>query len=283
MSDPRPIRIERYLKQLKESASKLTEVAMTRQHFIAIANLIKQLPSDIRADIASQFADFLATTNSAFNRQRFLDACNEDRQRHDIVFVSHGSTGPFRRHRTLDHGYSTECGYTNGVLGIEIHYDHDRDDVTDCPNCFPQSGKVVESKSRRGYKGRVSEEFKESYFPSVAEVVADLLNIQAEGPIDGDYMDVRLQVYPDWQWVIRTGDASYDLDHHGYWGAGEVSISDTREDLTALANDLIDQAMESLAQMGDMDESRILKAIESVARGASASKVVADLIGGRRK
>ena len=62
---------------------------------------------------------------------------------------------------------------------------------------------------------------------------------------DDKIVDVRLQVYENGQWAIREGDASYDTDHHGYWGA---STLEPRSNCRELARDLIDQAAEHAAQ-----------------------------------
>ncbi len=62
--------------------------------------------------------------------------------------------------------------------------------------------------------------------------------------------DVRLQVYPDGSWALRTGLSDYDQDHRGFWGAS--SISWDRQDLSSLARDLIEQARDHKAQCEPM-------------------------------
>lgn len=48
---------------------------MTKKDFIAIAKLIfAEADYVVRSRTAARFADFLATTNPRFNRDRFLDA-----------------------------------------------------------------------------------------------------------------------------------------------------------------------------------------------------------------
>lgn len=61
-------------------------------------------------------------------------------------------------------------------------------------------------------------------------------------------VDVRLQVYPDGDWAIRTGSSDYDLDHRGYWGASSIAPSDSDEMTRALARDLIGQALDACAE-----------------------------------
>lgn len=56
--------------------------------------------------------------------------------------------------------------------------------------------------------------------------------------------DIRLQVYDDGSWTLHTGDACYDTDHSGAWGAATLSVSDTA--YYAIAQDMI-------AQLGDYE------------------------------
>lgn len=71
--------------------------------------------------------------------------------------------------------------------------------------------------------------------------------IEAE---DGDEqaIDVRLQVYEDGRYCVRSGDASYDQDHRGFWGASSVAAEDSDADLSQLARDLVAQALDHCAQ-----------------------------------
>ena len=55
---------------------------MTRQHFQFIAEAMQRLPHDAeldRYDIIDLFAHELKRTNSAFNVERFRDACDVER------------------------------------------------------------------------------------------------------------------------------------------------------------------------------------------------------------
>ena len=89
--------------------------------------------------------------------------------------------------------------------------------------------------------------------PSIKDVAAAL---RRRKPRKGDCqdefgnegMDIRLQVYPDGNWAIRTGDSSYDLDHRGYWGAGFITPSTNCREL---AKDLIGEADEHAAMCGE--------------------------------
>jgi hypothetical protein len=60
-------------------------------------------------------------------------------------------------------------------------------------------------------------------------------------------VDVRLQVH-DGTWAIHAGDASYDQDHRGFWGASSVSANTDGDDLTSILEDLVDQALEHASQ-----------------------------------
>jgi hypothetical protein len=76
-------------------------------------------------------------------------------------------------------------------------------------------------------------------FPSIKDVANDLrlANKQVEGSCD-----VRLQVSESGSWEIRVGDASYDLDHRGYWGASGVPGDGHRFNSIETARELLDQA-----------------------------------------
>jgi hypothetical protein len=59
--------------------------------------------------------------------------------------------------------------------------------------------------------------------------------------------DIRLQFFSEDSWYLHSGDASYDTDHSGYWGA--VVLTTEEYDATELAQELIDQATEHCAQV----------------------------------
>jgi len=58
-------------------------------------------------------------------------------------------------------------------------------------------------------------------------------------------IDVRLQIQEDGSWSIHAGDAQYDTDHTGYWGA---SMVDSDSDAGEVVLDLVGQAMSDFAQ-----------------------------------
>lgn len=71
-------------------------------------------------------------------------------------------------------------------------------------------------------------------------------------------IDVRLQVCSKEDgggWTIHTGDASYDQDHRGYWGAGCVTADDTPDTLKALANEMIEEAVEQAVENDDFEDT----------------------------
>lgn len=80
------------------------------------------------------------------------------------------------------------------------------------------------------------------------EQIADLLEDQAYWMRDNDLpeTDIRLQLQPDGSWNLHSGDASYDTDHSGYWGAVVLDAYDY--DAMGLASELIEQAEEHRAQ-----------------------------------
>lgn len=87
-------------------------------------------------------------------------------------------------------------------------------------------------------------------FPSIKDVAAALLAVKADvGDVETDEdgeqgIDVRLQI-TEGGWDVHSGDAQYDTDHRGYWGAGWVSQgTNVRE----LARELIAEAKDDEAQ-----------------------------------
>ncbi len=94
-------------------------------------------------------------------------------------------------------------------------------------------------------------------FPKIDEVASDLRAInkqQLESDDADEGIDVRLQVYPDGHWAVRSGSSDYDQDHRGYWGSSSVPGDNRRFDSKALARDLIGQAKESFSMGGDLEE-----------------------------
>lgn len=99
-------------------------------------------------------------------------------------------------------------------------------------------------------------------WPSVADVADYLRDVSADyTPSEEDQAhaakfgeectcDVRLQVYPSGQWIVRTGSSDYDQDHRGYWGASGVPARGVEFDAEAVAENLIDQAREDYATSG---------------------------------
>lgn len=55
--------------------------------------------------------------------------------------------------------------------------------------------------------------------------------------------DVRLQVHEGW--TVHHGDAQFDQDHRGLWGAGSVSARDSLATLRETARGLVSEALDS--------------------------------------
>jgi hypothetical protein len=90
-------------------------------------------------------------------------------------------------------------------------------------------------------------------FPTVAEVAEELRAVQMGVAWDDieegePGVDVRLQVGEGGSWAVHSGDASYDTDHSGFWGAGSL---DAITDCDALAAELIEEAKDHAAQCGE--------------------------------
>lgn len=85
--------------------------------------------------------------------------------------------------------------------------------------------------------------------PSVNRLLPLLKGVRrdAQDPATGGEIDVRIQVLGPEDWFFRTGDASYDTSHHGYWGAGTVAHDDTDDTLLEIAQDLIEQVLSEAA------------------------------------
>ena len=86
--------------------------------------------------------------------------------------------------------------------------------------------------------------------PKPKEVADELMAIAAEIEGYGDVpeTDVRLQVMDNGSWSVHSGDASYDTDHRGYWGASTVDAKLSKRDAMEIAKDLIDQVEDQYAQ-----------------------------------
>lgn len=88
-------------------------------------------------------------------------------------------------------------------------------------------------------------------FPTRDELVndmAEMLDVPVESGVD---LDVRLQVLDDGTWNLHYGDAQYDIDHHGYWGASAITVGMRRKELADIADDLISQAEDHHAQVDE--------------------------------
>ncbi len=93
--------------------------------------------------------------------------------------------------------------------------------------------------------------------PNAAEVLASLVSAWAgidwadvakhNGPEERS-VDVRLQVLATDSWDLHTGDASFDQDHRGHWGASSLNKGDTLDTLAQTARDLLAEVGECAAQ-----------------------------------
>jgi len=75
------------------------------------------------------------------------------------------------------------------------------------------------------------------------------------GPNDsnnGSHIELRLQVYPSGEWVLRWGDPQYDQDHRGWWGNSFLPGMDASdEQIYTIASNLVDQAADMAAMDND--------------------------------
>lgn len=110
-----------------------------------------------------------------------------------------------------------------------------------CPNC----GTPFETKEEAVKKESQVEERLRG-IPSVRDLVQELKYAREDAAEYETDIDVRLRVHGG-SWELKTGDAQYDTDHRGYWGASSVSARDTDRDLMNTAEDLIDQVEDDYA------------------------------------
>ena len=92
-------------------------------------------------------------------------------------------------------------------------------------------------------------------FPSIASVTAALKEARGEARKylnagEGEDMDVRLQVYEDGAWALRTGLSDYDQDHRGFWGASSITGGCLIKHLRDTAADLLEQVRDAHASCG---------------------------------
>ena len=85
-------------------------------------------------------------------------------------------------------------------------------------------------------------------FPSIASVTAALK--EAREYLNGEDMDVRLQLYEDGAWALRTGLSDYDQDHRGFWGASSITGGCLIKHLRDTAADLLEQVRDAHASCG---------------------------------
>lgn len=81
----------------------------------------------------------------------------------------------------------------------------------------------------------------------------DLREDTEAGWRDDDELDVRLQLRSSGAWDIHTGSACYDTDHRGHWGAGYLYADNTDSEVYDLANELVCEVSEDLAQDDSYD------------------------------
>lgn len=82
--------------------------------------------------------------------------------------------------------------------------------------------------------------------PTIKDVAYELR--QRKRWMEGDYIDVRLQVMSDGSWAIHTGDAQYDTDHRGYWWNETLT---KRSNCRDLARDMICEVGQQIAMTMD--------------------------------
>lgn len=87
-----------------------------------------------------------------------------------------------------------------------------------------------------------------------AMIVARLQAIQTFiDPTEAEDCDVRLRYYEGY-FELLWGDVSFDTDHRGVCGASSVTLDMEEAELEGVADDLIEQVEDELAQEEDGNE-----------------------------
>ncbi len=86
-------------------------------------------------------------------------------------------------------------------------------------------------------------------WPQEKELVFYLKGLRQECIREGwAEIEVRLQVTGPDDWQLHSGDAQFDQDHCGCWGASYVQPDDTDDDLKVTAGALLVEAGEDYAE-----------------------------------
>lgn len=67
-------------------------------------------------------------------------------------------------------------------------------------------------------------------------------------------IDVRAQYVDGEGWTFHSGDASYDQDHRGAWGASSVAADDDDDALALTAHALLAEACDAHAELAELVE-----------------------------
>lgn len=92
--------------------------------------------------------------------------------------------------------------------------------------------------------------FRKALIKDLKDLRNDAKILDAEIDDDFDGIEVRLRVHND-EPQLLDGDACYDTDHRGYWGAGNVSPYDSDDDLERTAEQLIEEVLIAQVETGD--------------------------------
>ena len=76
----------------------------------------------------------------------------------------------------------------------------------------------------------------------------------ADDPDSEPSIDVRLRYHED-AFSTYTGDSSFDQDHRGFWGDYSVGPDLEIDDAFDIAEDLLDQVIESASQSPEWQDS----------------------------
>lgn len=102
------------------------------------------------------------------------------------------------------------------------------------------------SETDTSYIGAMEAEYQQEAYRFCLAIRDEAKTYKSEDLDDGDgLIDVRLQIGPDGSYCFHSGDASYDQDHRGFWGAGTVSSDDGDQECAQIGRDLVEQAIDA--------------------------------------
>ena len=200
------------------------------------------------------------------SHEEFRDLLDEAAQE-----VGHADWEAAQEHWKVNGGHAAAGWHNDMMNDLSQIIEAAEADLTVIGHTSLDNGGHIASHEWGGSEVSDPTEYREAFCRSLAEalegdveaIVSQLQDVREEhenltcpedGPCRGncaiEAIDVRLQLTArnSVSWQLHSGDASYDTDHRGYWGAGFVTADHDDESLTDLARDLISQCLDAAAE-----------------------------------